>query len=119
MTDLAEALLHRLHERVGDEHWNRWPTAHREAFGAAMTDMVTNADGTRSFGPDTPVPAWLRREFDGRMGPSECPSLALAATREPRDWDRLLAEHPGLRLTNHYDTALFSYSYRQVACSTE
>jgi hypothetical protein len=98
----AEAVLRRLHDRVGDEWWNRWPAAHREAFGAAMVDMVTNADGTRSFGPNTPVPAWVRREFDGRMGYSECPSLALATTCEPRDWARLLADHPEMRLTNHY-----------------
>ncbi|MFJ8351302.1 hypothetical protein ACIQ9J_34050 [Streptomyces sp. NPDC094153] len=97
-----EALLRSLHDRVGDERWNQWPAAHREAFGAAMADMVTNADGSRSFGPATPVPAWLRREFDGRMGPSECPSLALASTCEPRDWARLLTEHPEMRLTNHY-----------------
>jgi hypothetical protein len=98
----AEDLLRRLHDRVGDERWSQWPAAHREAFGAAMADMVTNTDGTRTFGPHTPVPAWLRREFDGRMDPSECPSLALASTREPRNWTRLLTEHPEMRLTNHY-----------------
>ncbi|MEV4438071.1 hypothetical protein AB0K09_03480 [Streptomyces sp. NPDC049577] len=101
----AEALLQRLHDYVGDEHWNRWPAAHREAFGAAMADMTTNPDRTLSFGPDTPVPAWVRREFDGRMYRSECPSLALASTWEPRDWARLLADHPEMRLTNHYYAA--------------
>ncbi|MFI9206285.1 hypothetical protein [Streptomyces sp. NPDC053048] len=98
----AEALLQRLRHRVGDERWNRWPADCREAFGAAMTDMTANPDGTLSFGADTPVPAWVRREFDGRMHRSQCPSLALASTWEPRDWAGLLAAHPEMRLTNHY-----------------
>ncbi|MGA5824096.1 hypothetical protein ACPC54_40400 [Kitasatospora sp. NPDC094028] len=100
----AQAKLSVLAEYAG--HFaDSWSTARRQAWVAAVADFVHHEDGTHSFGPSTPVPAWARREFDGRMKTGECPILSLGTVPVHVDWPRIVREHQVELANGFYDTA--------------
>jgi hypothetical protein len=97
-------------------YWNQWPKGARDVYDQAMDEMIHHQDHTLSFGLDTPVAAWMRAEFDGRMHPSESPSLALGRIWATLDWPRICREHPDFVLEpvwlDNRDTAALLTAYQ-------
>ncbi|MQS17939.1 hypothetical protein F7Q99_38790 [Streptomyces kaniharaensis] len=102
--EAAQADLATLVEYAG--HFaDSWSTARRQAWVAAVADRVRHEDGTHSFGPSTPVPAWARLEFDGRLRTGECPILSLGTVPVHVDWPRIVREHQVEMANGFYETA--------------
>lgn len=87
-------------------YWSQWDQADRDLYEAIVDGMVQD-DSSRgwSFGPDSPVPLWMRTSFDGHLGIRESPSLDLGRIAAPLDWWRILAEHEkdGFRIVNAWE----------------
>ncbi|RGD55411.1 hypothetical protein DR950_41855 [Kitasatospora xanthocidica] len=100
----ARTALEKLMRQAAD-FADSWSIDRQEAWVAAIADMVRHEeDRTHSFGSSTPVPAWARREFDGRMRTGECPILSLGTVTDHVEWPRIVREHQVQLVNGYYET---------------